>query len=328
MFYKTVAINTILTIICIISTLNCIEYQQKSIILSRLFHFRAYCPAMNTEKSTSTDYEEIITAQSSFSLNFKELWNYRELLFIFSWRDIKVKYKQTSLGVLWAIIQPLAMAVVFTLTVGKLMPTGTQLAIPYPVFVYSGLIHWYLFSSGVQNSSNSMLANENMIKKIYFPRLVIPFSNIMVSCFDFAITFILYLAILLVYKVELNIFLFLVLTPIALILNLITVFGIGTFLAALTIKFRDFRYTIPFLIQFFMFSSPIFYPSQIVTNKYLVFAMQFNPFNATLELTRGVFCDYIINWQSVCIGAVVAMFCFVAGIVYFRKTEVYFADLA
>lgn len=283
---------------------------------------------MEENNKEDLGYEEVITAQGSFSLNLKELWNFRELIFIFSWRDIKVKYKQTSLGIVWAIIQPLAMAIIFTLTIGRLIPQSLQTTIPYPVFVYSGLIHWYLFSTALQSCSNSMFNNENIIKKIYFPRLVIPFANIMVSCFDFCITFILYLILLFVYSPEVNWLYFLLFTSLSIVLNIVTVFGIGTFLAALTIKYRDFRYTIPFLIQFFMFVSPIFYPAHIVTNRFLSFLMQLNPFNAVLSLTRGVFANTTIDWQTVALGSLTSIVSFVIGLVYFRRTESYFADLA
>lgn len=283
---------------------------------------------MEENNKGDLSYEEVITAQGSFSLNLKELWNFRELLFIFSWRDIKVKYKQTSLGIIWAVIQPMAMAIIFTLTIGKLIPSTQQTSIPYPVFVYSGLIHWYLFSSALQSCSNSMFNNENIIKKIYFPRLIIPFANIMVSFFDFCITFILYLILLFIYSPEVNWLYFILFTSFSILLNIITIFGMGTFLAALTIKYRDFRYTIPFLIQFFMFVSPVFYPTSLVTNPTLSFLMKLNPFNTVLELSRGVFAPKNMDLQAIGLGALTSMICFVVGLVYFRKTESYFADLA
>lgn len=295
---------------------------------SSLKNYQGHQSLMEENNKGNLSYEEVITAQGSFSLNLKELWNFRELIFIFGWRDIKVKYKQTSLGIVWAIIQPLAMAVIFTLTVGRLIPQTLQIAIPYPVFVYSGLIHWYLFSSALQSCSSSMFNNENIIKKIYFPRLVIPLANIMVSCFDFIITFILYVILLFIYSPDINWLYFIAFTSLSLLLNVITVFGFGTFLAALTIKYRDFRYTIPFMIQFFMFVSPIFYPAHIVKNHFLSFLMQLNPFNAVLELTRAVFPDSTIDAQALALGCMTSILSFVIGLVYFRRTESYFADLA
>ncbi len=283
---------------------------------------------MKDHSTSKEEFEEEITAKGNLSINFRELWSYRELLFIFSWRDIKVKYKQTSLGILWAILQPLAMSIIFTLTIGRLLPNINQNVVPYPVFVYSGLIFWYLFSNGITNASNSMLNNEGIIKKIYFPRLIIPFSSILIALFDFFITFVFYIAILIFYHADIDLIKFILYVPLALLTSLLSIFGFGTFLAALNIKFRDFRYTIPFLMQFLMFASPIFYPSHIIKNVWMALILKLNPMNAILELSRGVFSNQDPDWQTIIIGLLISIVSFFLGLSYFRRTEAYFADIS
>lgn len=273
-------------------------------------------------------YEEVISAEGAFSFNWRELWQYRELLFIFTWRDIKVKYKQTFFGVLWAVLQPVMMALVVSLTIGRVVPKHQTMAVTYPVFVYSGLIFWYLFANGIQNASNSMLSNENIIKKIYFPRLIIPLSSICVALFDFLITFGVYLILLLFYQVPVDLIKGMCFLPLALVLNVMTVFGVGTFFAALNIKFRDFRYVIPFLLQFLLFTCPVFYPSGLVQNKWLSLLLMLNPINAVLELSRGMFSSSLVHWESVVYGVLVALLSLTFGLYYFRKTEHYFADIS
>lgn len=283
---------------------------------------------MKDHSAYKVEFEEEITAKGNLSVNFKELWGYRELLFIFSWRDIKVKYKQTSLGILWAVLQPLAMSIIFTLTIGRLLPNINQNVVPYPVFVYSGLIFWYLFSNGITNASNSMLNNEGIIKKIYFPRLIIPFSSILIALFDFFITFIFYIAILIFYRADIDLIKFILYVPLALLTSLLSIFGFGTFLAALNIKFRDFRYTIPFLMQFLMFASPIFYPTHIIKNAWFALILKLNPMNAILELSRGIFLNQEPDWQTIITGLLVSIVSFFLGLSYFRRTEAYFADIS
>ncbi len=203
-----------------------------------------------------------IKPPKGFSLGLKELWQYRELFYFFTWRDIKVKYKQTYLGILWALLQPLGMMVIFTFLFSKTWPINTG-DIKYPVFVLSGLICWNLFSSAVSTSSESMIQQAGIISKIYFPRLIIPGSAVLVSLFDFIMGFIVFLLFCLLFKQPVNlsaIFFF----PAAVILSVITAFGTGTFLAALNVKYRDFRYTIPFFLQLLFFTTQGIYPLQSV----------------------------------------------------------------
>lgn len=271
------------------------------------------------------EYE--IKPQGKLNIGLKELWEYRELFYFFTLRDIKVKYKQTVLGFLWAILQPLAMAFVFSFFLGKAIKNYTNLQTPYVIFALSGLVIWGIFSSGISNAGNSMVNNANIIKKIYFPRLIIPISSVLVGLFDFLMAFIVFIVFSLVYGVSFNLSAILYI-PLAVLLTSITTFGVGTFLAALNVKFRDFRYVIPFLVQFLLFLTPVIYPSNISSNKFVQFLVTINPMSAPLNLMRASFEDIAIEVVPLLISCLVSLIFFVVGLFYFRKTEAYFADLA
>lgn len=271
------------------------------------------------------EYE--IKAKNKFSFGLKELWEYKELFYFFTWRDIKVKYKQTILGFLWAILQPLFMTVVFTIALGDSISKTTNLVIPYPVFALSGMLLWGIFSGGMSNAANSMVTNANIIKKIYFPRLIIPISSILVAFIDFLIAFVVFMGLLIIYKVEIN-FSVVFLLPISVFITSISAMGCGMLLAALNVKYRDIRYVIPFLIQGLMFLTPIMYPVNISSNNILYWILKLNPISGALELMRGVFVGYEINYGTVVLSLIVSCILFIVGIIYFRKTEDYFADLA
>lgn len=264
---------------------------------------------------------------SKISLGLKELWDFRELFYFFTWRDIKVKYKQTALGVLWAILQPFILMVVFTLFFGQTLGVPTENNIPYPVFVFSGLLLWTIFSSGLSNASQSMVANAGIIKKIYFPRLIIPMSAILVALFDFIMAFIIYIGILIYYRqpVEPVIALYL---PLSILITVLTTFGMGTMLAALNVKYRDFRYVIPFLIQLLFFVTPVIYPTSIIKIPWAQKILMLNPMAGAIELLRSPVAHSALNVQLVIISIIVSFVLFFAGLFYFRKTEYYFADLA
>jgi len=268
-----------------------------------------------------------IKPQNKFSLGLNELWEYRELFYFFTWRDIKVKYKQTVLGLFWAIIQPLFMTLVFTLFIGESISQKTQMTIPYPVFALSGMILWSIFSSGMSNAANSMVNNANIIKKIYFPRLIIPISSVLVSLIDFLIAFVVFVAVLFYYKTSIN-YSHLIYLPVAVLITCSSAIGCGTFLAALNVKYRDVRYIIPFLMQGLLFLTPVIYPITISSNTTLQFILKLNPMSGPLELIRALFSGYIINTDTVVLSLSSSLILFVIGIIYFRKTESYFADLA
>lgn len=268
-----------------------------------------------------------IKPKSKFSFGFKEILNYWELLYFFTWREIKVKYKQTVLGFLWVILQPALMTLVFTFFLGSAITNMTKLNIPYPLFALSGMVIWSFFSSGLSNAANSMVNNSNIIKKVYFPRLIIPFSAILSSSIDFMISLALLFAALLYFQAPVN-WIHLLYLPLALIMISFATLGIGMFLAALNIKYRDVRYILPFFIQGMLFISPIMFPVSISNNAIATTILQFNPVAGALELIRSIFGNYELNWITVGYSSISTLVFFLIGLYYFRKTEAYFADLA
>lgn len=268
-----------------------------------------------------------IKPQNKLSLGLRELWEYRELFYFFTLRDIKVKYKQTVLGFLWAVLQPLIMALLFSFFLGKAISNYTALELPYEIFALSGLVIWGIFSSGLNNAGNSMVSNSNIIKKIYFPRLIIPISAVLGGLFDFLMAFIVFIFYCLFSGISFNWHAF-IYFPLAVMLTCITTFGTGTLLAALNVKYRDFRYIIPFLIQLLLFLSPVIYPVSITHNKILNWVLAFNPMTAPLDIFRASLENGQIHLQQDLVSVFSSLLILVIGLVYFRKTEAYFADLA
>jgi lipopolysaccharide transport system permease protein len=263
---------------------------------------------------------------SGFSLGLKELWHYRELFYFFTWRDIKVKYKQTWLGILWAFLQPLGMMLIFTFVFSRNLKINTG-TIPYPVFVLSGLVLWGLFNSAVSHAAESMIQNANIIKKIYFPRLIIPCSAILTAFFDFMMALVIFIVLCIWYKqpVELNAILFF---PAGIILVILAAFGTGTFLSALNLKYRDFRYVVPFLLQVLFFSAQVIYPAQSIQQPWLKNILALNPLNGAIELFRAPLTGIAPDTNLILISTGVSLLLAIVGVFYFRKTESYFADIA
>lgn len=273
------------------------------------------------------EYE--IKPVSKFSINAKEIWSYKELFYFFTWRDIKVKYKQTALGMAWAILQPTVMMLVFTFLFERLVQSNSSSALPYAIYVYSGLMLWGIFSNGIQAAGNSMVTNANIIKKIYFPRLIIPLSSILVAVFDFFMTLIPFILLLLYYKVEVDALRLVTLLPLSFSIILLTTIGTGCFLSALNIKYRDFRFVIPFLVQFSLYTSPIIYKLDSVTNETILLMLSINPISVAIDIYRSAFDPTaVIDYTLVGIGTGISLALLCLGIYYFRKTESYFADLA
>jgi len=270
--------------------------------------------------------EYTIKPERSFFLNWKELWKYRELFYFFTWRDIKIKYKQTALGFLWAVLQPLMMMTIFTLFFGKALNIPSQ-NLSYPVYVFSGLLVWNMFSTGLTNAANSMVNNSAIIKKIYFPRLIIPVSSVLVALFDFFMAFVLFLGILLFYQQPVS-FLAIVIWPAALLVAIIATLGLGSWLAALNVKYRDFRYVIPFLVQVLFFLTPVIYPISLLKYQVLQYVLVCSPMYAAVELFRypltGIAPDLTYMVISLTSGIVLLL----VGIIYFKSTEDFFADFA
>ena len=270
--------------------------------------------------------ESTIKPPTGISLNFKELWQYRELFYFFTWRDIKVKYKQTFLGVAWVLLQPLAMMLLFTFIFSKTLKLDFSLNIPYPVFVLSGIIIWNLFNGSVSHAGESMIQNAAIIKKIYFPRLIIPCSAILGNLFDFAIAVIIFIVISFIYRpLQWSaVFYF----PAAVLLCLLAAFGAGSFLSALNVKFRDFRYALPFLLQLLFFASQIIYPFNYFQKKEWKYLLALNPVNGVIELFRVPLTGRPPDTTIVLISVVTSLLLCLIGVFYFRKTESYFADIA
>lgn len=272
------------------------------------------------------EYE--IKPKNKLTLGLAELWQYRELFYFFTWRDIKVKYKQTLLGFLWAILQPLAMTLLFTFSLGRIISENASLDLPYPLFALSGLLVWNIFSSGITNAGNSMVSNANIIKKIYFPRLIIPVSSVLVSLFDFFTSFIIFFALLFYYKTSISIAGLILFIPLSLLITCISTFGLGALLAALNIKYRDFRYVIPFFVQGLLFLTPVIYPISVVNSITMKYILALNPMYSAIELFRHSISSQPLQSDLILISVSSAVIMFVVGVYYFRKTEAYFADLA
>ena len=273
--------------------------------------------------------EKLITnikPPSGISLGLRELWQYRELFYFFTWRDIKVRYKQTYLGILWALLQPVGMMLIFTFLFSKTWKIDTG-PVTYPIFVLSGLICWNLFNSSVSHAGESMIQNAHIIKKIYFPRLIIPCSAMLVALFDFLIAFILFIALCLFFKQPLQ-WIAIIYFPAGMLLSLLAAAGLGFFLAALNVKFRDFRYALPFLLQVLFFASQIIYPLQSVQQSLFKYLLAINPMNAAIELFRTPLSNIPPDLTIIVIGTSSSLVLLTIGLFYFRKTEAYFADLA
>ncbi|MGD8877191.1 MAG: ABC transporter permease, partial [Syntrophobacterales bacterium] len=211
-----------------------------------------------------SDSQVIVVKPSKgwISLKLKELWEYRELLYFMAWRDIKVRYKQTVLGAAWAIIQPFFTMVVFSIFFGKLARVPSD-GLPYPIFAFAALVPWTFFANGLNQASNSLVGSANLIKKVYFPRLVVPISSVISGVVDFVLAFAVLLGMMLFYGIlpTVNI----LWLPLFVLLIFVTALGVGFWLSALNVQFRDVRYTVPFLTQFWLFATPIAYPSSLLS---------------------------------------------------------------
>ncbi len=265
--------------------------------------------------------------KNTLGLNLRELVEYRELFFFFTWRDIKVKYRQTILGLLWAVLQPLLLAVIFCLFVGRALDVPSE-GMSYPVFVFSGLMVWLIFSSGITGAGNSMISHAPIIRKIYFPRLIVPISSVLVSLFDFLAASIIFIPVILYYAPEIDFFKALVYWPAGTLLTIIATLGSGCLLAALNIKYRDFQYVIPFLLQVLLFVSPVIYPISLIKPLWVQKVAALNPMFAAITVFRLPFSESDPDLTLLCISLGSSLLLLVLGLGYFRKTEAYFADLA
>lgn len=273
------------------------------------------------------DYQEsIIDAEKRKLFDGRELWRYKELFYFFTWRDIKVKYKQTFLGFLWAVLQPLFMMVIFTFFFARALNISTQ-ELPYPVFVFSGLLIWNIFAAGLANSATSMVSNAMIIKKIYFPRLIVPVSAVLVSLFDFLMAFVVFIFLLIYVQQPVSVDAIWA-WPMAVVVAGLATLGPGSLLAALSVKYRDFRYVIPFLVQVLFFLSPVIYPVSMIKYPALKYIVVWSPLYAAIELFRFPLVDLSLDPSMMAISVSSCLSFLVGGLMYFRRTEDFFADFA
>jgi lipopolysaccharide transport system permease protein len=266
----------------------------------------------------------IIEPQSGWRLvDWNELWAYRELLYVLTMRDIKVRYKQTVLGFAWAIIQPFMMMVVFSVFFGRLAQMPSD-GFPYPIFVYAALLPWTFFANSISSSASSLVGSANLVSKVYFPRLIIPLSSVGSGLVDFAIAGGILLLLMIYYGVGWTSNLFMV--PILVIAAAFTALGVGTFLAALNVAYRDFRYVVPFLVQFWMFATPVVYPASIVPREWQ-WALYLNPMAGVIEGFRSAFLGRPFDVPGILLSLAIAGMLFAAGTAYFGKVERRFADI-
>jgi homopolymeric O-antigen transport system permease protein len=283
--------------------------------------------AINTDIDQSPASSPVIRIQSTHgwaSLNLVELWNYTELIYFFMWRDIKVRYKQTILGILWAIIQPLFTMLVFALFFGRLAKVPSD-GIPYPIFSYTALVPWTFFATGLTQASNSLVQNSNMLKKIYFPRMAMPIATVMAGCVDFCLAFVVLLGMMVFYgtvptwKV--------VWLPFFLLLALVTCLGVSLWLSTMNVQFRDVRYTIPFITQFWMLATPIAYPSSLLPEPWRT-VYGINPMVGVVEGFRwALLGERTAPGPMVAVSSIVALSLLLSGALYFRRQEKTFADV-
>jgi lipopolysaccharide transport system permease protein len=257
------------------------------------------------------------------SSNLREIWNYRELLFTFIWRDVKIRYKQTALGFLWVIIQPLFMMVIFTIFFGGLAKIPSE-DIPYPLFVFSAILPWTLFAEGITRSTMSMVNNAAIMTKVYFPRLIMPLSGVISPLVDFLVALSI-LAIMMAYYgfvPTLNI----IFLPLFVIFALLTALGVGLWFSALNVRYRDFQYTIPFVIQLWLFASPVVYPSTLLPDS-LRFLYGLNPMVGVIEGFRWALLDTSLPSGMTFLSMSVTVILVITGMLYFRRMEQYYADI-
>jgi lipopolysaccharide transport system permease protein len=271
------------------------------------------------------DLSEIVICprRGWIAINWKEMADFRELLFFLAWRDVKIRYKQTVLGVAWAVLQPLTTMAVFSIIFGLYAKIPSQ-GMPYPVFVFAGLIPWMLFSNGVTAAAQSLVSQQQLLTKIYFPRLFVPTAAVGAFLMDMAISFGLYALILAFYGIAPG--WQIVLLPLLVVATIMATLGLGYTLAALIVLYRDIRYTLPFLMQILMFLSPVIYPATIFGKYRWVLAL--NPMCGIIDGYRSVFLGAPWDPVTLAVGTVVNVALFVFGLFYFRRVERFFADLA
>jgi len=257
------------------------------------------------------------------AVDFKDLWAFRELLYFLTWRDVKVRYKQTELGIAWAIIQPLFTMLVFTLFFGRLAGVPSD-NVPYPVFAYAGLLAWTFFANAITNSGNSLVGSANLITKVYFPRMIIPGAAVAAGLVDFAIAFVILVVLMIYYGVMVtwSILMF----PVLVLLTTLLALGMGMWLSALNVKYRDVRFALPFLVQLWMFISPVIYPASFLPAKFR-WLLSLNPMTGIIEGYSSSLFGLRFNWIALAVSAAITLILLLYAAYSFRRMEKSFADI-
>lgn len=284
-------------------------------------------PSHRTEPE-KTDLPEkplvvIEPSRSSVALDLKGTWAYRELLYFLTWRDVKIRYKQTALGVTWAVLQPLLMMIVFSLFFGRVAGIASD-GLPYPLFAYGGLLPWTFFSNAITNSGNSLVGSAQLITKVYFPRMIIPAAAVGASLVDLLLSFLLLVPMMVYYRVPPT--LHLAALPLFILLASLLALGVGMWMSALNVKYRDVRFALPFLVQLWMFVSPVIYPSSGLPPK-IKLVLAFNPMTGIVEGFRSSLFGLEFKWDLAAISAVITLLMLVYAAYSFRRMEKDFADI-
>jgi lipopolysaccharide transport system permease protein len=274
--------------------------------------------------SNEKHWDKIIGPGRAEKNYWQDLWRFRELFYILSWRDVKVRYKQTVIGAAWAVIRPLLTMIVFTFIFSKVAKLPSDSNVPYSLLVFAGLLPWQFFASSLSDASNSLIGNTSLITKVYFPRLIIPASAVITSFVDFVISFLLMVLLMIGHQFVPS--WHIIFLPFFIMLAFVAAFGVGLYLTALNVKYRDFRYIIPFIVQFGLYISPVGFSSSIVPDKWKFF-YALNPMVSVIDGFRWcILGGADLQWETLLIsGTIITVFLFL-GVYYFRKTEKSFAD--
>ena len=282
---------------------------------------------MSYDNSSSSKIQTVIQPSKGWAMvDLKELLLYRELIFFLTWRDLKVRYKQTILGVAWAIIQPVMTMVVFSIFFGGLARVPSD-GIPYPLFSIAGLLPWQLFENSMRNASKSLVANRNMVTKIYFPRVIMPLSSVLACVVDFFVALPILIVMMIIYGYHVNIYILLI--PYYLLLTVITSLGVSLWFSAMDVMYRDVGYIVPFITQLWMYLTPIAYGSTLISNPKWSFIYNLDPMVGVVNGFRSAFLGIYtqIPIQSMVFSALISLVILFGGLLYFRHMEKQFADL-
>jgi lipopolysaccharide transport system permease protein len=257
-------------------------------------------------------------------LDFRSFWEYRELLYFFCWRDIKVRYKQTILGAAWALLQPFMTMLVFSVIFGRLAKMPSE-GVPYPIFAYCGLLPWQLFAFALSETSNSLVGQAHLLTKVYFPRLIVPVAGLLTGLVDFAIAFVLLIVMMVYYRLPIHSTVLVI--PFLLLFAIVSSLGVGLWLSALSVKYRDVRHVLPFITQFWLYATPVAYPSSLVPHKWR-FLMGINPMSGVVEGFRWALLGTAqVDLRLMAVSVLSVLIILAGGVVYFDRMENTFADL-